>query len=531
MRIEANPSRLDSWAVRMDGPLDDLRAVVDDYAVALQRHLDAPNDLPTGVEDLGPRARRAVEEGGELVDLARGFADALRYVDRATGHDRDDVPHTLWSRLLGEHVELATVERLVVDVLHDRDVPVSSLDAARRHLTERPGLVGDLLDGEVELPSSLSTWLTRQLHSTPVDERLFAGLDPTAQGLLGLLVPDVADDDRAPFASRIGANHLRVVQAAASIDAELAAVRAEDEHRHHDWVPFNEDDLDGRIAELANRADLYATILDDDRQLLLFDEAGDGRIIELHGALGAGTDHVGVLVPGTGATLGGHEDTARRSRSFLGVADDVVMISWLGGDMPDGVGRDAPFNHYSKDNGPALAAFSHAVRREVDAVDTGIDLTVIGHSYGGATVGRAELDGLDADRILHVSSAGAGAGVSDAGDYPVPDRDRYALTDDDDPIQHTQGANLGDRIGHGADPDQLFVELESGNHADGTEIDDGAHSAVFTPDSDAWENMLQVITGGEVLQHVPPDVEVIVGAGGHPVVLETPNDPEPLDID
>lgn len=207
------------------------------------------------------------------------------------------------------------------------------------------------------------------------------------------------------------------------------------------------------------------------------------------------------------------------------------MISWLGGDMPDDVQTDAPFNHYATENGPALADFSHAVRREVGAVAPQADLTVIGHSYGGATVGRAELEGLDADRVLHVSSAGAGAGVDELGDYPVADRDRYALTDDDDPIQYTQGANLGDGVGHGADPDQLFVELETGNYDDGTEIDDGAHSAVFTEDSDAWDNMVQLITGGTVDVRVAPDVDVHTGPFGGVTVVETPNGPQPLDID
>lgn len=531
MRVEANPSRLDAWAGRIGPALDDLRAAVDAYTTALQRHRDAPDDLPTAVEDLAPRARRALEDGADLADLVRGFADALRRVDRTPGLDRADVPPARWVRLLHREVREAAVERLVVDVLQDHDVPVSSLGAARRHLTDEPSLADDLLDGRVALPPSLDTWLAGELSGAAAAERLFADLDPTAQGLLGLLVPRLAADDRAPFATRVAANHLRVVRAAGRIESELAALRAEDERRHHDWVPFNEDDLDGRLDELANRADLYTAILADDRQLLLFDDAADGRIVELHGTIDTRTEHVGVLVPGTGSTLGGHEGVARRARSFVEAADGVAMVSWLGGDMPDSVVRDAPFNHYSRDNGPALAAFSHAVRREVDAVAPGVDLTVLGHSYGGATVGRAELDGLDADRVLHVSSAGAGAGVDDVDDYPVPDRDRYALTDDDDPIQHTQGTSLGGRIGHGADPDQVFVALESGAYADGTEIDDGAHSAVFTRRSDAWSNMLQVILGGEVLRHVPPDVDVIVAPGGQPIVVETPNAPEPLDID
>lgn len=530
MRIVANASRLESWAGRLDAPLDDLRAAIADYHRALRQHQDAPNDLPTAVEDLAPRADRALDDGGVLADLARGFADALRQVDQAVGLDRADVPGGTWQELLAAARREARAARLTVDVLQDLGVPSSSPDAARRHLTDHPELVAELLDGDHPLPSALDAYVDLQLRTTPADGRLFADLDPATQELLGILVPRLADDDRAPFASRIGANHLLVVRAADRIDDQLARVEAEDERRHHDWVPFNEDDLDGRIAELQKRAALYDTILDDNRQLLLFDEAGDGRIVELHGTIGTGTDHVGVLVPGTGATLGGHEVTAKRARTFVQTASDVAMISWLGGDMPDDVTRDAPFNHYAEDNGPVLSDFSLAVRREVDATAAGADLTVIGHSYGGATVGQAELAGLDADRILHVSSAGAGAGVDEPGDYPVADRDRYALTDDDDPIQHTQGIGVG-RLGHGADPDRLFVELATGNYADGTEIDEDAHSRVFTEDSDAWKNMVQVVTGGTVDVRVPPDVDVYTGPYGGAAVIETPNDPEPLDID
>lgn len=531
MRVVASSSRLASWAGRLDPPLDDLRAAVADYQRALQQHRDAPNDLPTAVQDLAPRAGGALDDGGVLADLARGFADALRQIDRTVGLDRADVPARVWQELLAAARREARVARLTVDVLQDLDVPTSSPDVARRYLTSHPELVEELLDGEHPLPPELDAYVGLQLHTAPDDERLFDDLDPATQGLLGILLPALADDDRAPFAARIGANHLRVVRAAGRIGGQLARVEAEDERRHHDWIPFNEDDLDDRIVELQKRADLYDAILDGNRQLLLFDETGDGRIIELHGTIGTGTDHVGVLVPGTGATLGGHTVNADRARSFVETEPDVAMISWLGGDMPDDIATDAPFNHDAKDNGPALAEFSKAVRREVDAAVPGADLTVIGHSYGGATVGRAELDGLDADRILHVSSAGAGAGVDEVDDYPVPDRDRYALTDDDDPIQHTQGMSLGDDIGHGADPDRLFVELETGDYADGTEIDEDAHSAVFTEDSDAWKNMVQVITGGRVKVRVPPDVDVYPGPFGGAAVVETPNDPEPLDID
>jgi hypothetical protein len=53
------------------------------------------------------------------------------------------------------------------------------------------------------------------------------------------------------------------------------------------------------------------------------------------------------------------------------------------------------------------------------------DSTVIGHSYGGATVGVADREGLEADRIVMIESAGAGRGVFSMGDYHESETGRH----------------------------------------------------------------------------------------------------------
>src|SRR5690606_15905417 len=98
-----------------------------------------------------------------------------------------------------------------------------------------------------------------------------------------------------------------------------------------------------------------------------------------------------------------------------------------------------------------LAEFSRDLDLEIQrsgASDP--DVTVAGHSYGGAVVGRSELAGLVADRVLHIESAGMGHDIDDPSDLPASQRnvDRYSMTAPDDPISISQGTQLGDNVGH-----------------------------------------------------------------------------------
>jgi pimeloyl-ACP methyl ester carboxylesterase len=177
------------------------------------------------------------------------------------------------------------------------------------------------------------------------------------------------------------------------------------------------------------------------------------------------------------------------------------MITYLGGPFPTGnlvAGIvDAADPRYALDMAPRLAAFSEDVDRTVAATGRSVPVTYIGHSYGGSILGTAEELGLTADRMLYVEAAGAGIGVDDPGDRHNrnPDVLRFSMTAPGDPIEAVQGIPLGP---HGADPDGMagVVRLTAGHRLDGRLMAGlGAHSDVVNEPSDAWRNILAVITG------------------------------------
>lgn len=340
----------------------------------------------------------------------------------------------------------------------------------------------------------------------------FAKMTPEQRKWLSVLYPEqVGNLNGVPFENRIDANNIRVT----------------DEYRI-------EQDREG----VSGREKLYQSILEDDRKIIFFDpnlksETGkaDGGIAELHGDINGKTKDVGVLVAGTGSSLDNYDGFSKRGQSFVDASrGDLAMISWVGADMPDRVAgstgeevvkdldreHSASVNTYSRIAGPRLADFSHAVRGEINDNAPRADITVAGHSYGGAAVGIAEKHGLDADRVMHIESAGMGANVTSPDNYTTPDRPRYSMTDDNDPIRFSQGLDIPawaehepsklDKLGHGADPDGFdgVQRLDTGTNADGSEYK-SPHSDVFNEDSTAWKNMMAVFTDGDHGEfQVPP---------------------------
>jgi hypothetical protein len=257
------------------------------------------------------------------------------------------------------------------------------------------------------------------------------------------------------------------------------------------------------------RANLYRSLLaeiDDpagsgariDRQILDFDP-GREVLVELTGDLRT-ADHVAVLVPGMNTTLDGSAATTATARAFVtATAGDVAAITYLGGPFPHSdvlplAVLDAADPRYAAVMAPRLAAFSHELDRVVDA--TGADVTVIGHSYGGAIVGTAEVVGLTSDRTLYLAAAGAGIGVDDPSDWHNGNLSvtRYSMTAPGDPIQIVQQLGV-----HGVDPDEMpgVTRLDTGRYDDGRRVEGfDAHSDVLSEtDSDAWRTVLAVITG------------------------------------
>lgn len=373
---------------------------------------------------------------------------------------------------------------------------------------------------------------------------LFEGLSPADAAILAMTYPSLVGNlPGVPFTNRADANTVNVVAALANERRELAETRDQHARNQDDWdfLGLNNNDLEGPIEDLEKRIELYESILNGNRTIVYFDPSGDGAIAELHGAIDQHTRNVGVLVPGTGTELSNYDKgVAGRSREF--VAEDpsgsLAMISWMGGDLPDSVAKDAPFANYSKDLGPRLADFSRDLALETERVGgtPRPAVTVAGHSYGGAVVGRSELNGLVADRVLHIESAGMGHDVQDHDDLPSSQSGvtRYSMTAPGDPISLSQGTQIGDNIGHGADPDTFdgTTRLHTGNRVDG-EPNTGtdSHTQVFEMNSDAWNNMFEVFTGGTVETYRSPHYDHHYYPGGVSSVQDGWNDDgERIDI-
>ncbi|HTI78732.1 MAG TPA: alpha/beta hydrolase, partial [Mycobacterium sp.] len=243
-----------------------------------------------------------------------------------------------------------------------------------------------------------------------------------------------------------------------------------------------------------------------DRQILAFDPAR-ASLVELNGNLSTAKS-VAVMVPGLNTTVEGSAANTQTARRFVtATRGDVATITYLGGPFPRGNPATglvhAADPRYALDMAPRLVAFSEDVDRTVDATGRSIPVTYIGHSYGGSILGTAESFGLTADRTLYVAAAGAGVGVDDPGDWHNrnPDVLRFSMTAPGDFIEAVQGIPGGP---HGADPDEMpnVIPLPTGHYDDGRLMaGPQAHSDVLNWPSDAWRNILAVITGDSETLH------------------------------
>ncbi|WP_165878181.1 alpha/beta hydrolase [Micromonospora sp. MW-13] len=307
----------------------------------------------------------------------------------------------------------------------------------------------------------------------------------------------------APFGARIAANR-------SAITAELTAERQRLAGYQNQLT--GDPAVDHRLRETITRSqariELYENVIAEHRKILSFDPSGDGSMVELVGDIHAGTRDVAVFVPGTTSELANFERYHDAAVGFVDAAPrrDLAMVVWMDGDLPSNLFPQAPSASYADELGPRLADFSHQLRAEIAgsaAAGNDVQVTFAGHSYGGAVVGTAEQHGLDANRILHIESAGMGHRVDGPEDLrpAQPDVQRYSMTAPGDPIAWVRDINIGN-WGHGADPDEFpgVVRLETGNYADGRPLEGtSAHSDVLTYHSDAWWNIYQVFTGGPLV--------------------------------
>ncbi len=189
--------------------------------------------------------------------------------------------------------------------------------------------------------------------------------------------------------------------------------------------PQQQQILDGqsRLSKrLGDKIEVRQSWTDPDRDFLLFDPSGDGRIAEVKGNLDL-ADHVAIIVPGITNDLnnyqgvknnGGLEQFAANLQSKaaelshqLGRPEqEVASISWLGYDTPDRLIPDATSKSAARVAAVALPRFVAGLELTLPHDP---HLTVIGHSYGSLVTGMSGGQGLDAESIVFVGSPGVGA--------------------------------------------------------------------------------------------------------------------------
>ncbi|MGX1584508.1 alpha/beta hydrolase [Microbacterium sp. NPDC055502] len=362
-----------------------------------------------------------------------------------------------------------------------------------------------------------------------------------------------------PIRDRVTANHKNIRDEIARREAEIARLQAlvdslKTGDRADAWEAKGYLD---EIAKLREPIDYWQSLLDQDytwwdeserkhtdkgagARVVVFDPGADavgtyhGPIDPTTGDIPAWIRNGAVSVPGTTTTMTSFGD-GTGAQLYRSAGPDTAVFQWAGGTFPQLELPGPTDASYSRDLAPKLVDFVAGIDKP-----SGSTLTVLGHSYGGATVGLAEKAGLVADRILYVSAAGMGAGVSGVEDFPhtsgVP---HYSMMARGDLVvgliqgngagqMHGQSPLTADgvtRLETGWIQDERggrVVDLEDYNvEGNGTPRGIDSHSSVYDPRSVAFDNIIAVITGGDAMLFAPDDVynpRPIVVPGGAPIV-------------
>ena len=173
------------------------------------------------------------------------------------------------------------------------------------------------------------------------------------------------------------------------------------------------------------------------RSFVSFSPHRGGRMIEVVGRIGPGTEAVAVYVPGTGTNLDmSHVNTEVATDLVDAGGGRVAVVAFLDGEFPQDIMADAGRPRFAETIAPRLVRFCREVDRLMEIECPGAELTVVGHSYGGRIVGTAERLGLRADRVVYAESPDLGVGVDGPSDWrsPGPVR-RFSMTAPGDPVE------------------------------------------------------------------------------------------------
>lgn len=534
---------------RAQHPLASLQEADRDWQATLVRveaslrDLVPPGTAPDFTRSLVPPEAWEVFQHHRLVDSDAEAALARQVTSGTTAEEMravlDGLPADRLEDFLTRHPEVRAV--LANDYL-----PVDADDPVLSGLWEEVGEVDEL--GQPLDPARIAGVRTYWSTLTPQEQHRLRLLYPTLIGSL----------DGIPVEHRAAANRLLIQSAIDQEQARLAVLQSRpgnewlgDQVRDSEldwsvrWVldEMMSDDAQGLVRDLRlpdqelarseQRLAFYESLLEpyrealrsgevadatgtllgpNERAVLLFDPRGDGRYAEWHGNLDS--DNVGIFVPGTSTDMAKINDYARDVRQLSQLAG-TGAITWMGVDLPNAVASDATQTRYSADGGRALLRFVEGLGMEDRTV------TAIGHSAGGGIVGFADAIGLRVDRTFLVAPSGSGLGIETEGmatpeRYPDAGWDgdrrevrRFTMTAPGDLIWIAQQSEelsgvRPDDWGHGSNPNdhEQIIRVETGQFEDGRRLEGpDAHSRVVEPGTDAWRNIIGVVTGGEVIPY------------------------------
>jgi hypothetical protein len=293
-------------------------------------------------------------------------------------------------------------------------------------------------------------------------------------------IAEVGGLDGVPAELRYRANHLRLVDAQARLQAKMDSGDASND----EVTRFNT--LTEMLQPVGQRLDVDAEgnriVVPVHRQFLLVEPDGQGRMAEVLGNL-AEADRVSVLVPGMNNDLD-------KVRSQLARAQDLqtesgpgsATVVWLGYDAPLTL-EGAMAKESSIAAAPLFARFTAGLDTEVrpDA-----DRILIGNSYGGQVAAQAMLrEGVRFDRVILTGCPGVEPYVRSAADFVPEGVPLYVARAPGDFISYAEP--------HGPDPASFTDAIRFATN-DG-KVPVRGHVSYFVHDSESMRNIGRIIRG------------------------------------
>ncbi len=354
-------------------------------------------------------------------------------------------------------------------------------------------------------PKAVAAWWAG-LSETERDQLLATRFDALGR-LRGLPAPVLNDANLR----RIEVDQTRYAAASADVSAQVAtraaalgldqtdegALRNDpalagllDQRQDADRRRDNAADAAARVAE----ADELAGEIPDETYVLSYDVDGpggrDGALAIAYGNPDTAAQ-VAVVVPGTATTLSNmfpNGDAAELRVQMDEVATGNSTIAWLGYDAPSW-DLSVASEENAVEGGALLVSDVDGYRAAADGPQ---HITVLGHSYGSATVGHAAMSGLAADDVAFLGSPGVGA--SNVDQLSPGAGHVWAGAAEHDPIVQVTSGDWFTADGSSTGPyDDSFGANQFGVQDD-TDLR-GSHGVYYNEGSESLRNLANIATG------------------------------------